>query len=376
MQSDVQDNIDVSTTYKNIDYRKLRLDPENPRIPKSKRKSITEAEIIDFMVLEAATLELMIAIGENGFFAGEQLLVVPFGNDEYNVVEGNRRLTAVKLLHEPNLATVQTRKVERIINEVKLPPPTEIPCLIFNSKDIILKYLGFRHITGVKSWRMLEKARYLHGIKQRNFPDEGFYDACRSIAKMIGSRRDYVAKVLVGFELFKIIEDEAFYGIRGLDDTRFYFSYLKDSLNYFNMQKFWGVSIEKEKENPISELNYTHLKESIHWFFDKNGQNKSRVSGDSTGLKMLNAIVGNERALAEFRNGASIEKAFEMTADLEIVFERKVQVSLLSLEEADAISHRIKRYYPDLEDDLRAIRTLTTKIKHLKDSLLKDEEDF
>jgi len=377
MQSmDVQNNIDTSTTYVEIDYRKLRLDPENPRIPKSKRKSITEAEIIDFMVLEAATLELMIAIGENGFFAGEQLLVVPLENGEYSVVEGNRRLTAVKLLHEPDLATVQTRKIARIIEEVKIPPPTGIPCLIFNSKEVILKYLGFRHITGVKSWRMLEKARYLYGIKERNFSNEEFYSTCRSIAKMIGSRRPYVAKMLVGFELFRIIEDNAFYGIRGLDDTRFYFNYLKDSLNYSNIQKFWGISIEEEKKDPISELNYAHLKESIHWFFDKNDKPKSRVLGDSTGLKMLNAIVGNERALAEFRSGASIEKAFEMTADLEIVFEKKVQASLLSLEEVDAISHRIKRFYPDLEDDLRSIRTLTTKIKNLKDSLLKDDEDF
>ncbi len=314
---DIQNNIDASPTYKKIDYRQLRLDPENPRIPKSKRNDISEAEIIEFMLLEAATLELMIAIGENGFFAGEQLLVVQIGEDTYSVVEGNRRLTAVKLLHEPNLATVQKSKIERIIKEVKVSPSLEVPCLVFDSKDVILKYLGFRHITGVKSWRLLEKARYLYGIKERNFPDVAFHSACRSIVKMIGSRRDYVEKVLVGFELFKIVEDNAFYGIRGLDDTRFYFSYLKDSLNYSNMQKFWGISVEEEKENPVSELNYVHLKESIHWFFEKNGQNKSRVSGDSKGLKMLNAVVGSKRALAELRSGASIDKAFEMTSDLE-----------------------------------------------------------
>jgi len=362
--------------YKKIPYENLVLDRENPRIPKSRRDNISEAEIIEFMLLEAATLELMIAIGENGFFAGEQLLVVKNENGKYTVVEGNRRLTAVKLLHEPELARhVQKSKIARIIAEVKVSPITEIPCLVFNSKEVILKYLGFRHITGVKSWRMLEKARYLHGLKERNFSDVGFYTACRSIAKMIGSRRDYVSKVLVGFELFKVIEDNDFYGIRDLDDTRFYFNYLKDSLNYSNIQKFWGISIEEEKENPVSELNYAHLKETTHWFFEKNRQNKSRVLGDSKGLKMLNAVIGTERALAEFRGGASIEKSFEMTSDLEILFEKRVQNSLLSLEEADAISHRIKRFYPDLEDDLGSIRKLTMKIKNLKDSL-RDEEDF
>ena len=85
--------------YIKIPLDKLKLDPNNPRLPKSLRvKGASEEEIIEYMLLDASLIELMMAIGENNFFPGEQLLVVKDMGDSYKVVEGNRRLSAVKLL--------------------------------------------------------------------------------------------------------------------------------------------------------------------------------------------------------------------------------------------------------------------------------------
>ena len=90
--------------FEEIPFENLKLDLFNPRLPKSKQGK-DEEEIIKFMLLESATLELMMAIGENDFFAGEQLLAVPDEEEgKYIVVEGNRRLTAVKLLSKPELS--------------------------------------------------------------------------------------------------------------------------------------------------------------------------------------------------------------------------------------------------------------------------------
>jgi hypothetical protein len=44
----------------------------------------------------------MLAIGQHDFFIGEALLVVKNG-DNFTVVEGNRRLTSLKLLSNPSL---------------------------------------------------------------------------------------------------------------------------------------------------------------------------------------------------------------------------------------------------------------------------------
>ncbi|MFO1003465.1 MAG: ParB N-terminal domain-containing protein [Planctomycetaceae bacterium] len=106
----------MAESLKQLPLGKLFLDDQNPRLP-SQLKGAAESEIISYMLMEAATLDLMTAIGQNGFFAGEPLLVVQDG-ERYRVAEGNRRLTALKLLKDPTLAPVKERKVEQIFNAV------------------------------------------------------------------------------------------------------------------------------------------------------------------------------------------------------------------------------------------------------------------
>lgn len=349
--------------YKKITYKNLVLDSTNPRLPKSMQNS-TESEIIKFMLSQGSTLELMLAIGVNDFFAGEQLLVVESSSEsgKYIVVEGNRRLTAVKLLNEPALATIQKTKIGKILEEVNFRP-TEIPCLIFDEKEEIYNYLGFRHITGIKSWRLLEKSRYVYELKE-NFKSLDFFNTCREIAKLIGSRRDYICRLIIGYELYLIIEDNDFYGIHQLDDTNFYFNYLADSLTRANIANFIGVNLDEE--NPLKNLNNENFKNLIQWFFVKNDQNKTRLKGDSTDLKYLNSILGNANSTKYFNDGASLIEAFELTDELNLVFKNYINRSLKSLESADKIVHKISEFPPSAEDNLKALRSLAVKIINFK----------
>jgi hypothetical protein len=226
----------VFPEYKKIGLTELKLDSYNPRLPKSMHGK-SDKEIISYMLLDASLIELMLAIGENDFFPGEQLLVVKDTDGLFKVIEGNRRLSAVMLLNNPSLATVQISKVSKVIEETDFRP-TEIPCLVFNEENDIHNYLGYRHITGIKEWKLLEKSRYLSELKTSSFRDLKLQDAAREIAKVIGSRKDYVQRILIGFEVYKILEEEDFFRIRDLNDTTFYFNYIADSLNKSNISKF------------------------------------------------------------------------------------------------------------------------------------------
>lgn len=361
--------------FEEIAFDDLKLDLFNPRLPKSKQGK-DEKVIIEFMLLESATLELMMAIGQNGFFAGEQLLVVEDKNDEgkYIVVEGNRRLTAVKLLSKPELATVKTEAIKQILQEVDdKNKPSNIPCLVFEDKKDILKYLGFRHITGIKSWRLLEKARYLRDLRNSDFKDLTLQNACRNIAKSIGSSSDYIRRLLIGFELYKIVEDEGFYTINGLDDTRFHLNYFTGSLAKDNIRKFIGVNTTSEA--PLESLNKENLKEIVHWWFDKTEGN-SRVLGDSNGLKILNAIIGDGQALTAFREGVTIETAYELTDDYDLLFKKEVQKSLTAIEKADLYSNKVKQFYPTLYADLKNINDIIKKIRSFQQQKERDNDDF
>ncbi|MFD2524159.1 hypothetical protein [Emticicia soli] len=358
----------------NIPIENLKLDLLNPRLPKSKQGK-DEKTVIEYLLLEAATEELMIAIGKNGFFAGELLLVTEDLTEEnkYIVIEGNRRLTAVKLLLHPSLATVKKVSVQEISTNAHFHPK-EVPCLIFKEKEEILKYLGFRHITGIKSWRLLEKARYLSEMKARDYSIISFQQSCVEIAKIIGSRSDYVKRLLIGYELYKLVEDEKFYQIDGLNDTRFYLNYFTDSLNKENIRKFLGVNIDSD--NPLEGINKVNLKKIIYWWFEKN-QGQSRVLGDSEGLKLLDAVIGNSDALNSFeKNGTTIYEAYEMTDDMDIQFENKIRDSLKAIEQADKISNKVKTFYIELYEDLKSIRKIALKINDFKDKIIQQGDDF
>ena len=345
----------MSQQFRPIPISNLKLDFYNPRLPKSKQGK-DEKTVIEFMLLEAATLELMLAIAENDFFAGELLLVVEDENDKgkYVVIEGNRRLTAVKLLHNPELTSVKKIATKEIVDNAKYKP-TELPCLIFEDKSKILKYLGFRHITGIKSWRLLEKARYLFELRNSDdFKNLSFLDASREIAKMIGSTSAYVKRLLISFELYKVVEDEAFYQIEALNDTRFYLNYFTDGLNKDNIRNF--IEVNLNSENPLESLNIENLKKLTHWWFEKS-EGQSRVLGDSEGLKLLDKVIGHEEALIAFERGLSIYEAYEITDDFDIQFEKKIKETLKGIEKAHLLSPKVKKFYTKFSEDIQTIKS-------------------
>lgn len=363
----------MSQEFKKIALSNLKLDLFNPRLPKSKQGK-DEKTVIEFMLLEAATLELMTAIAENDFFEGELLLVVKdnIEADKFIVIEGNRRLTSAKLLSNPELTTVKKISTNEIVENAKFKP-TELPCLIFEDKNMILKYLGFRHITGIKSWRLLEKSRYLFELKQRDFGDVSFLIASNEIAKMIGSSSAYVKRLLISFDLYKIVEDDGFYQIEGLNDIKFFLNYFTDSLNKENIRNFIGVNINSDI--PLEHINLKNLKKITHWWFEKS-EGKSRVLGDSEELKLLDKVIGSEEALEAFEKGISIQEAYEITGDLDLQFEKKIKESLKSIQQADFMSNKINSFYIEIYEDLKNIRKIANKINDFKTKLEQDGDEF
>ena len=360
--------------FKEIPFEDLKLDDQNPRIPKSIRDNKpTEEQLIEYMLLDASLIELMLAIGENGYFPGEQLLVVNDNDGKYRVIEGNRRLTAVKLLNNPELATVQKSKIKRVIDETSERPKL-IPCLEFETEEEIHKYLGFRHITGIKEWGLLEKARYLYSLKESIFEDKTLKQASREIAKMIGSRMDYVRRLLVGFQVFQTIEDSAFYKINGLTDTSFYFNYIVDSLSRAHIRNFINVDFDIEK--PVENLSEENLKKWTHWLFEKNDQGKTRLIGNSSDLNDLNLILKEENkdAFIAFDNtGYSLQKAKELTGELDEVFKGFISNAISNLEKAEAMVLKVKDFYMNFDEDLRQIKLISDKIKLAAKAIGDDE---
>ncbi|PSK92673.1 hypothetical protein [Taibaiella chishuiensis] len=344
-----------------IPLDRLQLDEANPRLPKSLHGE-AEEDILQYMLLDASLIELMLAIGKNDFFPGEQLLVVKSGKDSFKVIEGNRRLSALKLLNNPELANVQKTKVQQAVSESQFRP-TQIPCLVFSKEEDIHNYLGYRHITGIKEWKLLEKARYLFELWQTQYNELNLNQASRELAKSIGSRKDYVKRILVGYQLFDKIEDEAFYRIPGLDDTTFYFNYIADSLNKQHIAEYLGVDLKEIDDIEEVEIDEVGLQNWTKWLFEKNVEGRTRLIGDSSSLTALNKVLGhNDAKIAFVEKGISLEAALDMTGEADSTFYSHLSNAINSLENADRIVIKVKVTYSDAIDQIKDIRALASKI--------------
>lgn len=201
----------------------LKFDPKNPRLPSSLNQLCDEQSKIAWMIKNARLLELLDSIATQGFFDGEPLLVVKDEND-YIVVEGNRRLAAVKLLNNRELSNRNKKRIDEIIDSAKEPLPLKLPVIVYAQRDEILEYLGYRHITGVQSWGALEKAKYLSQLRDyliQNSPALQDQQNAQFIklGSEIGTSSTYVGKLLSGLNLYQIIESHDFYGINGLNEN-------------------------------------------------------------------------------------------------------------------------------------------------------------
>lgn len=355
----------------------LDLDIKNPRLPRSLQRQ-HEKEIIGFLIDHASITELMESICANGYFPGEPLIVIP-DNERYVVIEGNRRSAALKLLHDPSLAKNQKNKILAISSGNDCKKPSEVPCLIAKDRNEVQKFLGFRHITGVKSWKALEKARYLQHLKESLFQNNGdslsLTEISKELASIIGSRSDYVRRVLIAYDIFEKIEDQSFFKIPGLDDTTFFFTNLVDSLNRPAIAKYIGIDFESNID-PLNNLNMRHLSDWCHWLFEKTPENRTRVKGISKELTSLAKVIDNEKAMRAFKDRKiSLEEAVMLTDDVEDLFFNSIVRAKNNMYEAKAVTTKLESFYTGLREDLREIAGVCREINDIQANKQKDEFD-
>ena len=74
----------------------LKLDPKNPRLP-SVGKELEPREIVAGLIANEAVYDLARDIADQGYFPTEILVAITDTQGALVVIEGNRRLAAIKL---------------------------------------------------------------------------------------------------------------------------------------------------------------------------------------------------------------------------------------------------------------------------------------
>lgn len=294
-----------------IATEQLRFDERNPRFYRLTDTSSVDA-IVEEMLDDESAQDLMLSIGSKGYFLGEPLLVTPDENGHYVVVEGNRRLAATKLLNG-QLVPPQRRSasIQKLREASATLPPTELPCIVYAERRDVLRYLGYRHITGVKQWDSLSKAKYLLQLRD-DFHLKLTRDAqLKALAADIGSRPDYVAQLLTALGLYTAAVESkpTFFGlpIRAEDIE---FSYVTTAIGYRNLADWLGL--EGRGDFEMKGLKVGELKKAFGWMFAKDQLGRT-VVGESRRLELLAEIVKSETAIKKLEDNLNLDEAYLYT---------------------------------------------------------------
>ncbi|MCH7697474.1 MAG: hypothetical protein IH865_00845 [Chloroflexi bacterium] len=334
----------------------LQFDERNPRLLEQLRKNgtgISQEDIIRILWREFAVDEVAMSIAANGYFQHEPLFVTR-DDDHLVVVEGNRRLAAVRLLLNSNLrrqlgATDLPRITERVRRGLQ-----EIP-VIECQRNAVWEYIGFKHVNGPQAWQPVAKAGYIAWVRNTlKVPLD-------RIAKQIGDQHSTVRRLYRGLMALEQAEVAGVYDREERWRARFALSHLYTGLDYPSIQKFTGISGEASysKRRPIPKRKIKEFGELCIWLYgSKTKEQPPIVQRQNPDLRNLAEVLGSRDGLAALRKGLPLQISLDISKGDEQLFREALVAAKQSLQ--DARGRLITGYEgePDLLDTAEDIREL------------------
>jgi hypothetical protein len=174
---------------KSLFVTSLLLDQQNPRLP-SQGGALGQRQIIDELVTHDAVYELAKDITTQGFFPTEILLGVRDG-DLVVIIEGNRRLAALKLLVNPELAPQDyLEKFRRLSEKATTTVLAKVHVCLAPSREAATPILLSRHTAQqIQSWKRPMQARFYRQLLERGLTPD---DLVQSYGVTVGQIQDWI----------------------------------------------------------------------------------------------------------------------------------------------------------------------------------------
>ena len=292
-----------------ISVDRLDLDHQNPRLgERGRADTLTQADIIEILWREFAVDEIAFSIAANGYLPYEALVAEAAPSGRYVVIEGNRRLAAVRLLLDgelrqrvratdlPSLTPEQTQNLQT------LP-------VIVTGRQTAWSYVGFKHVNGPQPWDSVAKAQYIAKIhEQYGIP-------LAEIATKIGDRHATVRRLYRAYAALRQAEEKGLFAPADVPG-RLSFSHLYTGLDLPGIRDFVNVASDKDVAlgaSPIPEDRMQEFSELLVWLWGSKSQDKRPlVRSQNPDLRRLAAALSVREGVDALRADLPLERAAEI----------------------------------------------------------------
>ena len=337
----------------------LDFDGNNPRFTPDKRPSGSDdVAVISMLATSADLSELVQSISTSGYINIEPLIVIE-RNGRLAVLEGNRRLAAVKALRDPDLA-----KAARMSTPIMQPSQraTLNEMLVYRvaTEDDARDLIGFKHINGPQSWDAFAKARFAArwlDDEHRKRDAQKTHLTLPQIASRMGDQHVTIHRMV--FALY-VLEQAAEKGLYNIDDRKkksFSFSHLYTGLSYEEFTNYLGMGRPNRTadpdRDPVPPQKSAELKNLLTWLYgSKERDLEPVVISQNPDLGRLREVLAVPAAIAMLTARNSLDEAIVTATPAEVRF--KTHLISANAELQHAIS-MLEGFDPVTQPELQTI---------------------
>ena len=307
----------------------LKFDRSNPRFI-DRGGFATEEDVVRYLTQHVDVDELLQSILSAGWVDFEPLIVQ---HGEKIVLEGNRRLAALRLLSDESLR----RKLRVPLPDVAdpKPPPTSVRVKWVNSRTDARAFIGFKHINGPLKWDALAKAR---------FAAEWFEDGgdIAAISRTLGDSHNTVRRLVNGWYALTQASEDGF-DREDRSKPRFAFSHLYTALTRASVREFLGLTPENltapPRPKPIPPENRDRLQKLMSWLYGQERRGEpTLIQSQNPNLNQLSDVLGNSEAQQMLLAKRDLQAAFERVEPPSSRFSDALMKAAKQCEDAMAVS--------------------------------------
>lgn len=301
----------------------LTLDYENPRLV-SMGGGHSEEKIVAQLFKSEELEELLQSISANGYLDIEPMIALYDNKNKFIILEGNRRLAALKLFSDPGLAKriAEKEKLNIRVPELKeefVDTLKNVSIYRVNSRDKARSFIGFKHINGAAKWESYAKAKFAADwYKSGSITME-------EIAEKIGDRHATIKKMVWAIYVLEQAENQKIFDLEDRYSPKLNFSHLYTALSRTQYMTYLGLdsawSSNEPKENPIPQDHATKLREILLWIYgSKQDKEAPVIQSQNPDIKRLAEVLASSEGVHVLKTTKSLDKAHESTQPAEDKF--------------------------------------------------------
>lgn len=288
----------------------LKLDLLNPRVPDESFDD--EEAVLEYLLENADVDELIQSISTSGWLDYEPLIVLA---DTNVVLEGNRRLAALRLIEDADLR----RRLGVVVAEAS---PARIRVCKVQSRADARDFIGFKHINRPFKWDALAKAKYA----SEWFKEGGDIS---QISRRLGDNHNTVSRMVNGWN---VLHQSAATGFDRAATTKkaFAFSHLYTALARPTVREYLGLPDDDASgvlpENPVPKNKIQELQLFMSWLYGQKNQ-PTVIGSQNPDLNKLVDVLGNATARTMLETTRDLRLAYDQVEDKSLHFSRSLVLS-------------------------------------------------